>query len=346
MAPGISSIFPRALSFLKGQGIFADIPLGRSPLSWSLAGGLLGLLLPAGWRDRAYLGSVLASLLCVGAVLNISADPRYHVPALGILALSGGLAADCVVVSIRHAVQRLSATRQLSAVRARIRAVVCWMTVVVGIMHSSVSYTSDTVSALGTPPTTQQATDDYLAGRFRASRRYNTSTKVRQSLPCVGLHLRTRAQFRRRAVDQRRVLHRQLPTHLRRPALVEQFMSVELYSNAQRVFLIVDNGSAHHGQASIKRLQGTWPNMTVVHTPVHASWLNQSEIYFSIVQRKALQPNNFSDLDALEQHLLAFGRRYEQIAKPLEVKFTRYDLDRVLDRVDPAQALPAQQAAA
>jgi hypothetical protein len=86
--------------------------------------------------------------------------------------------------------------------------------------------------------------------------------------------------------------------------------------------------------------------MTVVHTPVHASWLNQAEIYFSIAQRKVLQPNNFSDLDTLERTLLAFGRRYEQIAKPFEWKFTRRDLDRVLDRLDQtSQAVPDQQAA-
>jgi hypothetical protein len=100
-------------------------------------------------------------------------------------------------------------------------------------------------------------------------------------------------------------------------ALVEQFMSVEPYASAQRVFLIVDNGSAHRGQRSIDRLQGAWPNLILVHTPVHASWLNQAEIYLSVLQRKALQPNDFADLDALEQHLLAFRRRYEQIARRL-----------------------------
>ena len=86
--------------------------------------------------------------------------------------------------------------------------------------------------------------------------------------------------------------------------------------------------------------------MTVVHTPVHASWLNQAEIYFSIAQRKVLQPNNFTDLDTLERTLLAFGRRYEQIAKPFQWKFTRRDLDRVLDRLGQTpEAAPDQQAA-
>jgi hypothetical protein len=83
-----------------------------------------------------------------------------------------------------------------------------------------------------------------------------------------------------------------------------------------------------------------------VHTPVHASWLNQAEIYFSIAQRKVLQPNNFAHLDALEQALLAFGRRYEQIAKPFEWKFTRRDLDRVLDRLDQTTEEPSTHRAA
>lgn len=120
-------------------------------------------------------------------------------------------------------------------------------------------------------------------------------------------------------------------------ALVEQFMSVEPYRSAQRVFVIVDNGSAHRGKRSIDRLQGDWPNLVLVHTPVHASWLNQAEIYFSVVQRKVVTPNDFADLDTLEQHLLAFGRRYQQIAAPFQWKFTRQDLHKLLAKTDAAQ---------
>jgi hypothetical protein len=79
-------------------------------------------------------------------------------------------------------------------------------------------------------------------------------------------------------------------------ALIEQFMSVEPYSKAQRVFVVVDNGSAHRGKRSIDRLQRAWPNLILVHTPAHASWLNQAEVFFSVVQRKVLQPSNFADL--------------------------------------------------
>jgi hypothetical protein len=124
-------------------------------------------------------------------------------------------------------------------------------------------------------------------------------------------------------------------------ALVEQFMSQHPYKAARRVFLIVDNGSAHRGKRSIDRLQGTWPNLTVVHTPVHASWLNQAEIYFSVVQRKVVTPNDFADLDTLEQHLLAFGRRYEQIAAPFQWKFTRADLHHLLTQTDTTTAIAA-----
>jgi hypothetical protein len=121
-------------------------------------------------------------------------------------------------------------------------------------------------------------------------------------------------------------------------ALVEQFMSKHPYSRAQRVFLVLDNGSAHRGQRSIDRLQGAWPNLIVVHTPIHASWLNQAEIYFSVVQRKVVTPNDFNDLDTLERHLLAFGRRYEQIAAPFQWTFTRQDLHQLLAKADTVHA--------
>ena len=58
------------------------------------------------------------------------------------------------------------------------------------------------------------------------------------------------------------------------------------------------------------------------------------EIYFSVVQRKVLTPDDFPDLATLQQRLLAFGRRYEQIAQPFEWKFTRADLDRLTHQLD------------
>jgi hypothetical protein len=115
--------------------------------------------------------------------------------------------------------------------------------------------------------------------------------------------------------------------------LVEQVMTEEPYASAGRVFWIVDNGSSHAGRASIERMAKAWPTARLIHLPIHASWLNQIELYFSIVQRKALTPNDFADLDALQQRLLAFGAYYRQIARPFEWTFTRRDLDRVLAKI-------------
>lgn len=115
--------------------------------------------------------------------------------------------------------------------------------------------------------------------------------------------------------------------------LVESVMTSEPYASARRVFWIVDNGSSHAGKTSIERLEGEWKNLRLIHLPIHASWLNQIELYFSIVQRKALTPNDFGSLDELRQRLLGFQARYAQIARPFEWTFTRTDLDRVLARV-------------
>ena len=124
--------------------------------------------------------------------------------------------------------------------------------------------------------------------------------------------------------------------------LVEQVMSCEPYASAERVFWIVDNGSSHRGASSVDRLSLTWPNAQLVHLPIHASWLNQIEVYFSVVQRKVLDPNDFSDLDELEHRLLAFPHRYEQVAKPFQWKFTRRDLDALLQHLaEPQQLQPA-----
>jgi transposase len=115
--------------------------------------------------------------------------------------------------------------------------------------------------------------------------------------------------------------------------LVEQVMTREPYLSARRVFWIVDNGSSHRGQASVDRMSKAWPTATLVHLPVHASWLNQIEIYFSIVQRKVVTPNEFYDLDDLESRLTAFQDRYNFTAKPFNWRYTRHDLDATLKRI-------------
>ena len=107
-------------------------------------------------------------------------------------------------------------------------------------------------------------------------------------------------------------------------------MKKEPYRSANRVFWVTDNGTSHRGQASIDRLEDWYPNAIQIHTPVHASWLNQIEIYFSVLQRKVLNPNYFESLNDLECKILCFQKEYEKMVKPFKWKFTREDLKKVL----------------
>ena len=116
--------------------------------------------------------------------------------------------------------------------------------------------------------------------------------------------------------------------------LVDQVMRQKPYCSARRVFWIMDNGSSHRGERCAERLSKRWPTIVPVHTPVHASWLNQIEIYFSIVQRKALTPNDFRSLAELEDRLLRFQEHYQSCAHPFQWKFTRRDLKKLLSSLD------------
>ena len=114
--------------------------------------------------------------------------------------------------------------------------------------------------------------------------------------------------------------------------LVAEVMAQEPYRSAKRVFWVVDNGTVHRGPASVRRLRDQWPNLVLVHLPIHASWLNQVEIYFSVLQRKALSPDDFSTPEALEARILGFQAHYQREAKPFQWKFTRQDLSGLLMR--------------
>lgn len=109
--------------------------------------------------------------------------------------------------------------------------------------------------------------------------------------------------------------------------LVSQVMSEEPYRSARRVYWIKDNGSSHRGHCSNRRLRAQWPNIVPLHTPVHASWLNQVEIYFSVIQRRVLR----------------FQQHYEQAASPFQWKFTRSRLHKLLKKI---QVLEVHAAAA
>ena len=118
-------------------------------------------------------------------------------------------------------------------------------------------------------------------------------------------------------------------------ACLENCLEQPMCRDAKRVFLILDNGCAHHPHTSPRRLREKFPQVVAVHLPVHASWLNQIELYFSIVHRKALHPADFADLDALTARLLAFQRYHNERSHPFRWNYSRADLARHLARLRP-----------
>ena len=100
--------------------------------------------------------------------------------------------------------------------------------------------------------------------------------------------------------------------------LAERVMTLEPYASAHRVYWVVDNGSSHRGQRSVERMAAAWPNAQLVHLPVHASWLNQIEVVFSVIQRKVIKPADFADLAALADRLCRFEVRYNAMARPFD----------------------------
>jgi hypothetical protein len=115
--------------------------------------------------------------------------------------------------------------------------------------------------------------------------------------------------------------------------LVEHVMTVEPYASARTVYWIVDNGSSHAGHTSTRRMEEESKNARLIHLPIHASWLNQIEIYFSILQRKAITPGDFADLADLATRILAFQDRYNTTANPFDWRYNRNDLNTLLTRL-------------
>ena len=115
--------------------------------------------------------------------------------------------------------------------------------------------------------------------------------------------------------------------------LVDHVMTREPYASARRVLWVVDNGASHRGTAAQLRLQQRYPNAILVHTLDHASWLNQIEIYFSILARKALHGASFNGLDDLARRLLEFQDWYNTTSRPFNWTWNRPQLNDYLNRL-------------
>src|SRR4051794_22812713 len=194
--------------------------------------------------------------------------------------------------------------------------------------------------------------DEYVLSADEKSQLQALHRRHRDLRPAPGRDRRAEFEYRRGGtlaylaaydVHAARVLGRTAPTTGIAPfaELVEQVMSSEPYASAARVFWIVDNGSSHQGPQAVIRMRSTWPTAELVHLPVHASWLNQIEIYFSIVQRKVIKPGDFAGLEELAARLLAFQDRYNTTAEPFDWHFGRKSLDRLLERLAIHETLAA-----
>lgn len=115
--------------------------------------------------------------------------------------------------------------------------------------------------------------------------------------------------------------------------LIDQVMRQEPYASARRVFWIVDQGSSHRPNTFPQRLKEQFRNAEAVSLPVHASWLNQVEIYFSILERKALTPNDFTGMKAVAQRIRGFEKLFMRTAKPFNWRFSRDDLRDLVARM-------------
>ncbi|URN09007.1 transposase [Actinomadura madurae] len=157
--------------------------------------------------------------------------------------------------------------------------------------------------------------------------------------PGPGRAMRAESEYRRygtlaslAAYDVHRA---RVPTTGMKPftALVDQVMQAEPYASAKRVFRVVDNGASHRNWAAAVRLSNACPNAQMVYLPVHASWLDQFEIYFSVIQRKLLSPDDFEGLDELAAQIMAFEKYYNIVARPFDRRFNCADLNRLLARI-------------
>jgi hypothetical protein len=134
-------------------------------------------------------------------------------------------------------------------------------------------------------------------------------------------------------VFQAKILGRVAPTTdiVNFNQLIDQVMSQTPYRDATRTFWIVDSGRAHHRNTVPARLKNLYPNAVAVPLPIHASWLNQIELYFSILQRKVLTPMEVTDPAMLTQRVLDFQDYYQATARPFSWKFTADALKKRLE---------------
>jgi transposase len=111
---------------------------------------------------------------------------------------------------------------------------------------------------------------------------------------------------------------------------VTELMGQEPYARATRVFWITDDGSAHHPKSFGPWLTATFPQARAVHTPVHASWVDQEELFLAILTKKALTPRNFASREEAVARIRGFLAQRNRAPRPFRWSYTRQDLQKDL----------------
>lgn len=118
--------------------------------------------------------------------------------------------------------------------------------------------------------------------------------------------------------------------------LVRAYLASPAAAAAKRIFMILDGGSAHHANTAPKRLAALDKRIQVVTLPTHSSWLNQIEIYFSIVKRKALTPNDLACATEVAGRIYGFERHHNRYGTPFKWTYTKEKLAKYLKRLSDA----------
>jgi hypothetical protein len=123
--------------------------------------------------------------------------------------------------------------------------------------------------------------------------------------------------------------------------LIEVVIPQALRRGVHTMALILDNGTTHVPKQLERWLekqyqaQGWALSIQVFWPPVNTSWLDQIEIWFSVLQRKLLQPNHFESLVALEKAILAFVAHCNKTAKPIQWTYSVEKLEQKLGVMTP-----------
>jgi len=119
--------------------------------------------------------------------------------------------------------------------------------------------------------------------------------------------------------------------------LLQTIIPEALQRGVHTLDLILDNGTTHAPKQLENWLQeqvraNSWPlTIEIFWLPVNASWLDQIEIWFSILQRKLLQPNDFDSLDQLAQSIMEFIKYQNLSPKPIRWTYTVEKLEKKLE---------------